>query len=135
MSGYLAEIQEKGVIDNLKNYVIDNPNSLLYISFGNDISIKDFENQFKDLISGYNISSNFIYVDLNAITDKNFISNIKENFFSDSLKNKNIELAKQSNIFIFEDGKIVDILYNSKQKINLADVERFLISHEVIEND
>lgn len=135
MSGYLSEVQEDGIIDNLTNYVLDNPNGLLYISFGNDSSIKNFENDFKNLIGKYNIKSNFIYVDLNSVTDKNFIKNIQENFFSTDLKNKNINLTKQSNIFVFENGNIVDVLYNSKQQINLDDVKRFLEKHEVIEND
>ena len=135
MSGYLSEIQEVGVIDNLTNYVLDNPNALLYVSFGNDSSIKEFENEFKNLIVTNNISSNFIYIDLNYVTDKNFVLSIKENFFSEELKNKNIKLEKQSNIFVFENGKIVDILYSSKQNINLVDVKRFLIRYEVIEND
>lgn len=135
MSGYLAEIQEDGIIDNLTNYVLDNPNTLLYVSFGNDVSIKDFENEFKYLISKHNISSDFIYIDLNLVSDKNFISNIQNNFLSEDLKNKNIKLDKQSNIFVFENGKIVDVLYNSKQTIDLEDVQRFLIKHGVIEND
>lgn len=135
MSGYLSEVQEEGIIDNLTNYVMDNPKCLLYVSFGNDASIKDFEYEFKNLIGKHNINSYFIYVDLNLVTDKKFISNVQQNFFSDELKNKNINLERQSNIFVFENGKIVDILYSSKQIINLNDVQRLLIKHEVIEND
>ena len=135
MSGYLSEIQENGVIDNLTNYVLDNPNTLLYVSFGNDSSVKGFEDEFKRLIVTKNISSNFIYIDLNYVTDKNFVSNIKNSFFSEELKNKNLKLEKQSILFVFEGGKIVDVLYSNRQNINLADVTRFLIRHEVIEND
>ena len=135
MSGYLSEIQENGVIDNLTNYVLDNPNTLLYVSYGNDSSVKRFEDEFKRLIVTKNISSNFIYIDLNYVTDKNFVLNIKNSFFSEELKNKNLKLEKQSNIFIFENGKIIDVLYGNRQNISLTDVTRFLIRHEVIEND
>lgn len=133
LSGYLAEIQEEGIIDNLTNYLIDNPNILLYISFGNDSSTKEFENEFKDLINKHNIISEFIYIDLNLITDKNFVSDMKSTFFSDKLKNINLE--KQSNLLLFENGKVANVLYSSKQQINIADVERFLIRHGVIKND
>ncbi|MBE6152584.1 MAG: hypothetical protein E7165_04665 [Firmicutes bacterium] len=135
MSGYLSEIQENGVIDNLTNYVLDNPNTLLYVSYGNDSSVKRFEDEFKRLIVTKNISSNFIYIDLNYVTDKNFVLNIKNSFFSEELKNKNLKLEKQSNIFVFENGKIIDVLYGNRQNISLTDVTRFLIRHEVIEND
>lgn len=135
MSGYLSEIQEDGVIENLTSYLIDNPNMLLYMSYGNDASVKDFENEFKKLIDEHNISSNFLYIDLNSITDKNFVSKLKDSFFSQSLNNKNIDLHKQSNIFLFESGQIEDVLYNSKEKINLIDVKIFLMKHGVIEND
>ena len=135
MSGYLSEIQENGVIDNLTNYVLDNPNTLLYVSYGNDSSVKRFEDEFKRLIVTKNISSNFIYIDLNYVTDKNFVLNIKNSFFSEELKNKNLKLEKQSNIFILENGKIIDVLYGNRQNISLTDVTRFLIRHEVIEND
>ena len=135
MSGYLAQIQEDGVIENLSNYLVDNPNTLLYVSFGNDASIKDFENHFKDLISHYNINSEFIYIDLNQINDKQIMSKIEEKFFTDVLKKNNFDLKNQSNIFLFRDGMVEDVLYISKQIINLADVTRFLIKNEVIEND
>lgn len=133
LSGYLAEIQEEGIIDNLTNYLIDNPNILLYMSFGNDSSTKEFENEFKDLINKHNIISEFIYIDLNLITDKNFVSDMKSTFFSDKLKN--ISLEKQSNLLLFENGKVANVLYSSKQQINIEDVERFLIRHGVIKND
>jgi len=133
MSGYLAEIQEDGIIDNLTNYLIDNPNTVLYMSFGNDASVKEFEYEFKVMIDEYNLSSQFIYIDLNLVNDKNFISSIQNQFFDEKLQNLNLE--KQSNIFLFEEGKVVDVLYSSEQTINLFDVKRFLIRHEVIEND
>ena len=133
MSGYLSEIKEEGIVDNLTNYLMDNPDVLLYMSFGNDISIKNFENQFKNLIDEYNISSEFIYVDLNLIKDKNFILNIQENFFNDKLQK--INLKKQSNILVFENGEIVNILYSSEEKINISDVRRFLVRCGVIKND
>lgn len=135
MSGYLSEINEESAIENLSNYVLDNPDTFLYVSFGNDSTVKDFELKFKDFIKTENIRSNFIYLDLNLINDKKFIINIKNSFFSEELKNNEISLEKQSNIFVFKNGKIIDVLYTSKQTINLFDVNRFLIKYGAIEND
>jgi len=135
LSGYLAEINEDKLLDNLTNYLVDNPNTLLYISYGNDATIKDFENDFKDLISKHNVRSSFIYIDLNTVLDKNFIFSLQDGFFSEELKEKNIELKRQSNIFIFDQGKIIDVLYGYEEAINLMDVKIFLMRHEVIAND
>lgn len=135
MTGYLLEIGEDEVILNLTNYVLDNPNTILYMSYGNDATVKDFEKEFKNVINEYNIKASFIYIDLNMISNKKFSSELKDTFFSEELINKGIEVLKQPNLFIFEDGKIIDVLYSAKQQINIDDIKRYLTSKEVINND
>lgn len=135
MTGYLSEIGEDAIVVNLNNYILDNPNIALYMSYGNDSSIKDFENEFKNFINENNIKQSFIYIDLNRVDDKNFINDFKDNFFADELKKKNVEVRKQPNLFIFKDGKIESVLYYTKQLINMVDVKTYLEKQEVIEND
>lgn len=135
MTGYLLEIGEDEIVANLSNYILDNPNIVLYMSYGNDSSVKDFENEFKNFINQNNIKASFIYIDLNRIDDKNFINDFKDNFFSEELKNKNFTVEKQPNLYIFKEGKIESALYYSKQAINLTDVKIFLEKLEVIEDD
>lgn len=135
ISGYLSEIGEDEIIENLSNYVLDNPDCVLYVSFGNQSSLSGFESDFKTLINEYNIKSSFIYADFNLINDKKFVEKLQEYFFSEELKNKNISLIKQPNLLLFKDGKIIDVLYSSKQSINLNDVKSFLFKYEVIAND
>lgn len=135
MTGYLLEMGEDEIVVNLSNYILDNPNTVLYMSYGNDPSVKDFENEFKNFISKNNIKQSFIYIDLNRVDDKNFINDFKNNFFDDGLKNKNVEVKKQPNLFVFKEGKIESALYYTKQSINMTDVKIYLENKEVIEND
>lgn len=135
MTGYLLEIGEDEILVNLSNYLLDNPNTVLYMSYGNDSSVKDFENEFKEFINKNNIKQSFIYIDLNRVDDKNFINDFKNNFFNNELKNKNFEVRKQPNLFIFKEGKVENALYYTKQSINMVDVKIYLENQEVIEND
>lgn len=135
MTGYLLKIGEDEILVNLSNYILDNPNTVLYMSYGNDSSVKDFENDFKKFINENNIKQLFIYIDLNMVDNKNFIDDFKNNFFTDELKNKNVEVKKQPNLFIFKDGKIDSALYYTKQSISMLDVKVYLENQEVIEND
>ena len=135
MTGYLLEIGEESLIDNLSNYLLDNPNTVLYMTHDSNIVVKNFEEQFKQFINDNNIKQSFIYIDLNKVEDKKFISEFKNNFFAEGLKNKNVEVEKQPNLFIFKEGKIQSILYYTKQSINMSDVKIFLENEGIIEND
>ena len=135
MDGYLLEIGENEIIVNLSNYIIDNPNTVLYVSYGNDSHIKNFEKEFKKYINDNNIKHSFVYVDLNRLDDNNFTNEFKDNFFSNELKNKNFKLEKQSNLFVFKAGKIKSILYYSKQPINMVDVNVYLENEGIIDYD
>lgn len=135
LSGYLLELGEKEIMTNLSNYVLDNPDTILYVSYGNDKYLTQFEKEFKELIKEYNIKNSFVFVDLNMVSSKNFLSDLRNSFFSDDLNNNYIKLERQSNMFLFNDGKIVKLLYYAEQKINIEDVIKFLKREEIIGND
>ena len=135
LSGYVLELGEKEIMTNLTNYIVDNPEIILYVSYGNDKYLNSFEKEFKELLKEYNLKSNFVFVNLNAVSNKNFLNELRENFFSDDLNNNYIKLEKQSNMFLFKNGEIVKILYYAEQRINIDDVKKFLVSEGVIKND
>ena len=135
LSGYVLELGEKEIMTNLTNYTVDNPETILYVSYGNDKYLKKFEREFKDLLKEYNLKSNFVFVNLNAMPNKKFLNELREKFFSDDLNNNYIKLERQPNMFLFKNGKIVKVLYYAEQRINIADVKKFLFSEGIIEND
>ena len=135
MTGYLLEIGEESLIDNLNNYLLDNPNTVLYMTYGNNITVQNFEEEFKHFINDNNIKQSFIYIDLNKVEDKKFTSEFRNNFFTEKLKNKNVDVEKQPNLFVFKEGKIQKLLYYTTQSINMSDVQIFLENEGIIEND
>lgn len=135
LSGYVLELGEKEIMTNLTNYTVDNPETVLYVSYGNDKHLIKFEQEFKDLIKEYNLKPNLVFVNLNVMSNKNFLSELREKFFSDDLNNNYIKLEKQPNMFLFKNGKIVKVLYYAEQRINIDDVKKFLTSEGIIKND
>lgn len=135
LSGYVLELGEKEIMTNLANYTVDNPETILYVSYGDDTYLTKFEREFKELLKDYNLKSNFVFVNLNAMSNKNFLNELRERFFSDDLNNNYIKLERQANMFLFKNGKIVKVLYYAEQRINIDDVKKFLLSEGIIEND
>lgn len=135
LSGYVLELGEKEIMTNLSNYVLDNPGFVLYVSYDSSKNLNEFEEQLKDLVKEQNIKSNLVFANLNLIANKNFLNELKDNFFSDDLNNNYIKLEKQPNMFLFKNGKIIKVLYYAEHKIDIEDVKKFLFNERIIKND
>ncbi len=135
LSGYVLELGEKEIMTNLRNYALDNPGFVLYVSYDSSKNLNEFEEQLKDLVKEQNIKSNLVFANLNLIANKNFLNELKDNFFSDDLNNNYIKLEKQPNMFLFKNGKIIKVLYYAEHKIDIEDVKKFLFNEGIIKND
>lgn len=135
LSGYVLELGEKEIMTNLRNYALDNPGFVLYVSYDSSKNLNEFEEQLKDLVKEQNIKSNLVFANLNLIANKNFLNELKGNFFSDDLNNNYIKLEKQPNMFLFKNGKIIKVLYYAEHKIDIEDVKKFLFNEGIIKND
>lgn len=120
--------------EEIDNYIIDNSSVVIYMSSSKDITIKDFEKAFKDIIIEKEISDQIIYLDTNKVLDDDFYSKLEKKYFSAELKSNNINLNHMPNIIVFKDRKIISVLLNDEAKINLSKVENFLINNEIIVN-
>lgn len=116
----LYEIKE----NDLKNYIVENRKTIIYTSDSLNFSIEKFERSFRDYIVKNELSKEIIYLNLNQVSS-DFYASIKEKYFDSSLKNVEIPL-NQTNIYVFEDGKIIDILYKESKMVSLEDVKVFL---------
>lgn len=125
MSGFLYEIKSDDFVMNLRNYAVDNPDFILYISNHNESS---FDEELKQLILELNLNENMIYFNGFNKINNNFIKNFKVEFLNDYLNIGN-EALKQSNLYVFKDGKIVDSLYKNKSEIIIMDVKLYLESY------
>lgn len=131
LTGFLYEITDDNILNNLESYAIDNSDFFLYISNHNNSS--DFDMDFKQFIADYSLKDNVIYLNGWNKLSSNFVKSFKSRMFSSDLSDVSIIALRQSNIYEFKNGKVTRILYKQKEKINMSDVRIFM--NEVIAND
>lgn len=128
MKGFLAEVKE----DEIDNYLMENPNILIYFTSSSNQSIKDFEKDFKRKISKEDLNNEIVYVDLDEVS-KDFLSTFKNKYFEQRLKDKNFELMRIPNLILIRENEVIDVLYKSDYEINMDDVSQFLEIYEMVD--
>lgn len=61
IKGYLTEIK----YDEISTHVIEQPNTIIYVSNSSDDSSMNFEKMFKKVIKKYNLENEIIYININ----------------------------------------------------------------------
>lgn len=133
---YLENSVMKELVGEVKeleftNYILENPDIVIYIANDQSESTKKFEKKLKKYILDKNLKSYFIYINGNESTEK-FLSDLKNKYFVEEMKNIDITYP---NLLFMEDGKIKDILYRTElAEKNIKDVELFLQRNGVLED-
>lgn len=124
----LSEIE----IESFSSYLMDNPDTIIYISSTTDDDTKKFDKQLKKIIIDNDLNSEILLLDMSKEENENALNNIIDNYLS-----KEIEIKKLTypNIIIFEEGKITKVLYKKQTQINKKDVIDFLEANGIINND
>ncbi len=117
----ISEIKE----DEISNYILENPKFAIYVSSEKNVSIKDFEGDFRDIIKKLEIQNNLLYLNSDDVNVENFISDMKRNFGG---KVNKFSSSSEATLYVFENGKIVSVIndlnnYSSKNLKKL--LERF----------
>lgn len=132
LSGSLYEITEESALLNLKSYAIDNPSFFLYIS---NHSSTAFELEFQKYIVNTDLQDNIVYLNGWNKLDTEFVKKFQNELFDSSLNNISYLYLKQSNLYFFKDGKVIDILYQERKNIVIEDVKKFIESIGEKNND
>lgn len=61
MKGYLTEIK----YEEIATHVVEQPNTIIYVSNSSDDSLYTFEKEFKTVIKKYNLENQIIYININ----------------------------------------------------------------------
>lgn len=129
MTTVVSEVLET----DIKSHIIENPNTVLYLSSSHDQTIKSFEDDLKELIIEDNLRNKVIYMDISKITDDNFLKEFRDSYFNSELKEDNVKLDVFPNVLIIKEYKVTSILYPQQESIRIDDVKQFLTVNEVIE--
>ena len=97
--------------EEISNYILENQRFILYVSSGQNSQIKDFEDEFKNLIQNLDINDDVLYMNLDGVNMESFYDLLKNNYSSNA-KLKNQIVSSDSSLYLFTDGKIVNVLNN-----------------------
>ena len=112
--------------NELNNYIVENPDTLVYVSVLENEEIRVFEKQLKSKYKKDKISKDILYMD---ITEDMLDENVK-NEMSRSYSLNNLDITNVPCVLLFEDGLLKSI-YSVKD--NAYDIERFVIYIDNIE--
>lgn len=108
--------------NEVEDYIVENDNVCLYISNKN-IELKDFEKSLKHLIEKYNLERKILYLDItNNVSDNKY--NIGDAYLTGVPK-----------FIYFIDGKLASSYDINYENYKIANIENYLRSIGVIEDD
>jgi len=135
------EKQESKLTDKLEKvdyvsfgeFITERQNVIVYLT---DFSKKSdlFEDEFEKVINDEELNLEVVYMNSNELT-MDELENIRKLYYSDKLKSSNVELKVIPNLLLFQDGKVVDILYKVESAYTYNEMVIFLENYGVIDND
>ena len=125
------QIEYKSILENylqvinyedVNNYVVENSNSLIYITSKNS-NYSEFEQDFSYLIKEYNLYNDILYLDIS--------NNINNGiFYINDYSFKNYPL-----FILYNNGNITSIYDIKGNSFNIVKIKMYLESVGIIEND
>lgn len=129
----LTDKLEKLSYESIDAYITERQNVIVYLT---DFSEKsnNFENEFESVALENDIDEDIVYMNTTELAPDN-LTKLKNKYFNDKLKSSKVELNVIPNLLVFQDGKIIDILYKVDTIYDKTSITKFLENHGVIDND
>ena len=112
LNGFIKEIK----IQEIDNYIIENPNFIIYLGYKNNDN-KSFEKKFKKLVTKYDLQKDIVFIDISQFNDETFNKFCKK--YADKL------LEKDSSLIIVDNQKVIDVLDITKGNNDIELVKMF----------
>lgn len=122
IDGFISEIYS----EDLEHYILDNPNTVVYMCISNDEDCRTFEREFKKLLKKDEYNDRLVYLNLMDVDEDSFIES-----FNNKYINKTKLTKKYPAFVLFEDGKVKAILQEKNKKLDIVKVKHFLEISEV----
>lgn len=117
--------------NELDNYLIENPNTIIYVSVLENKEVRDFEKKFKKLFINNEIDNKILYLDItNEINDKSVKEMLKERYSINSVSILNVP-----NIIVFDDGNLKTIYSISGDNYDIDRIKLFINNNKFSEED
>ena len=119
----LSDTVNKIELETLESYIMDNSDFIMYISDSSDQEIKSFEKKLKKYVKNNSLSNEMIYLDIKDYEKSEVLEKVLSYSSEEYSKLRRIPVP---NMLVFENGKIVKILYVINTKINRNDAINFI---------
>lgn len=125
-NGYINKYVSEITYNELDTYLLEPAsNTFIYITYTGNEQVYKLEKDLKKIISNYDLTDEFIYIDVTEEMENNdFIKNINEKY-STNLINK-IPV-----IMYFKDGVLTDIINSDDNLFTKADFQKLLDNYEI----
>ena len=108
--------------NELDDYLVENPDSIIYVSVLENIEIRDFEKKFKSSLKSNEINRSLLYMDItNEIKNDDTVANMNSKYSVGSLRMSNVPC-----IMVVDDGKVKEIYQISDNDYDVSKVVAFL---------
>ena len=104
LHGVLYEIKP----EELDNYLLDNPNIVIYVVDGNEVDGVDMDNKIKEIVLEYDLTDDLLVIDITA--DLKSVTPKLNDLLNKELAKYKSNLLDETNLFIIRDRVIDDIL-------------------------
>lgn len=111
--------------DEIDNYLLENPDVIVYIASSKDGVMSSFEKRFDDYLRNKELLNKIVYIDTAKITEEERIQ-IEQKWFDG---NNIIE----PNFLVISDSQKAGVLYTKNPTLQLKEIHEFLTKYEVIE--
>lgn len=112
LNEFIKEIKTQ----EIDNYIIENPNFIIYLGYKNNDN-KSFEKKFKKLVTKYDLQKDIVFIDISQFDDETFNKFCKK--YADKL------LEKDSSLIIVDNQKVIDVLDITKGNNDIELVKMF----------
>ena len=117
--------------NELNDYLVENKNSVIYVSVLDSKEIRNFEIKFKKFIKDNSLNNSILYL--------NLTEELKDNKITKEIKSKynlnNTDITKVPSIIIFKDGNIASIYNIKEENYNINKLSTYLEEEGVIDSD
>ena len=98
--------------EEIANYTLENQKFVLYVASGKNFELKDFEDEFKNLIKNMDLIDSVVYMNLVGVDPNSFYNLLKNDFSATTRIKDQITNDSSASLYVFTDGKITNILNN-----------------------
>ena len=108
--------------NELSDYLIENPNTIIYVSVLEDKEIREFEKKVKGLFKKHEIDKEILYMDITSDLNNKEIKNEMINKYNFG----NYNMTNVPLVIVFENGIVKNIFSASNNEYNIDSFKTFI---------